>query len=283
VTAPKSRPPAVAGAAASSDDRHFSGLDTSRAHPARRYNYWLGGKDNFAADRESGDRIADVFPTIRIAAVENRRFMQRAVAFLAREMGIRQFLDIGSGIPMRGDVHEIAQAIAAESRVVYVDSDPLVMTHARALTVSTPAGAIAYIEADLRDPDKILDDPGLRDTLNLRQPIALLLIAVLHFLTDQDDPYPLVARLINALPSGSVVVVSHGEETLNAAVDRAGRNAGHGAFQPRTSDEVARFLAGLELLAPGLVSIVDWRPDDDPNPAASAADTTAYGAVARLP
>jgi S-adenosyl methyltransferase len=283
VTASEPRPPATAGAPASNGGLTKSKIDATRAHPARRYNYLLGGKDNYAADRESADKIAELFPTVRAAALENRRYMQRAVAFLAREIGIRQFLDVGSGIPMPGDVHEIAQAIAADSRVVYVDNDPLVIVHARALRDSTPEGALAYIEADLRDPDTILEAPELRDTLDLHQPVALLFIAVLHFLTEQDDPHAKVARLISALPPGSVVVISHADQTLNDAVARAGPNAGHGAFQPRTSHQVARFLTGLELLEPGLVSIVDWRPDDHPQPEASASAAAAYGAMARLP
>src|SRR5258705_6448220 len=151
-------------------------IDTKSPHPARRYNYWLGGKDHFAADRESGDAIAALFPTVRLAALENRNFMRRAVTFLSREAGVRQFLDIGTGIPAPNNTHEVAQALAPESRVVYVDNDPIVLSHARALLNSTPEGATAYIEADLRDHERILSDPYLRKTLDFSDPVALLLV-----------------------------------------------------------------------------------------------------------
>jgi hypothetical protein len=163
-------------------------FDTSVPHPARRYNYWLGGKDNFAADRESGDAVAAAFPTVRIAAIENRRFLGRAVSFLAQEAGIRQFLDIGTGIASANNTHEVAQSIAPESRIVYVDNDPIVLTHARALLTSTAEGATAYIDADLRNPGRILSDSHLEATLNLSEPVGLILVAILHFIRDEDDP-----------------------------------------------------------------------------------------------
>ena len=262
-------------------------IDTSVPHPARRYDYWLGGKDNFAADRASGDAIAKAFPPIRTAVLENRRFLQRVVTFLAREHRIRQFLDIGTGIPTSPNTHEIAQDIAPESRIVYVDNDPLVMSHARALLTGAEAGATAYVEADLRDPEKILTHPELRDTLNLRQPVGLLLIAVLHFLTDADDPYRHVAQLIKPLPPGSFVAVSHVTHDPLPASPRqqltalTAPGAGNGPFRARTKPEVAQFLPGLELVDPGVVSIVDWRPDQEPKPEASPADTSVYGVVAR--
>ncbi|GAA2553953.1 hypothetical protein GCM10010435_25450 [Winogradskya consettensis] len=177
-------------------------IDTSTAHPARRYNYWLGGKDNFAADRASGDAIAAAFPTTRMAVIENRQFLSRAVTHLTRDAGIRQFLDIGTGLPSADNTHEVAQAIAPDARIVYVDNDPLVLTHARALLTGTPAGATAYLHADLREPERILADPQLAEVLDLTQPVALMLVAVLHFVAESDDPYAKVAHLLDALPTG---------------------------------------------------------------------------------
>jgi hypothetical protein len=254
-------------------------IDSSRPHPARRYNYWLGGKDNFEVDRKSGDDIAARFPTVRLAAIENWRFMQRAVAYLAQQ-GFRQFLDIGCGIPLSPTVHEIVQGIAADARVVYVDNDPMVMAHARALLTGDDESTIAYVEQDLRDVDAILADPALRKTFDLRKPVVLLLVAVLHFLTDKDDPYALVARLIEALPPGSVVVLSHVDE--NNAQFNADAGSEHGSFRARTADEVLEFIPGLELLDPGLVSIVDWRRGINPEPTASAKETAVYGVAARV-
>jgi len=267
----------------------YQPIDTSRPHPARRYDYWLGGKDNFAADRESGDRIAKAFPTIRTAAVENRRFMRRVVSYLAAEAGVRQFLDIGTGIPTSPNVHELAQVVAPAARVVYVDNDPLVVVHARALMTSTPQGATAYVQADLRAPDTVLADPALKATLDLTQPVALLLMAVLHFLYDGDQPYSVVARLVEALPSGSYVALSHATldplpaDTQQRIAAFAVPGAGHGTFRPRTRAKIASFLDGLKLVDPGLVPIVQWRPDRAPRPEASVEDTAVYGAVARLP
>lgn len=272
--------PATGGAPVTSSDSPYSKIDTSVPHPARRYDYWLGGKDNFEADRISGDAIAEDFPTIRLAVLENRKFMRRVVADLARKR-FRRFLDIGTGIPTHPNLHEIAQAIAPDSRIVYLDNDPLVMCHDRALLTSSPEGTVAYIEADLRDPDAILADPVLRETLDFGEPVALFLIAVLHFITDEDDAHACVARLVAALPPGSVVVVSHVGETLSRFNAPAGSK--HGAFRARTKDEVEQLLAGLELLDPGVVSVVDWLPDQEPTPTASAEDTAAYGVVARLP
>jgi len=241
----------------------YNTTDMSRPHSARRYDALLGGRDNFAADRESAARLAEALPSIRAAAIENRRFLRRVVSFLAAEAGIRQFLDIGTGIPTSPNVHEIAQAVASHARVVYVDNDPLVIAHARALTTSTPNGTTASVQADLRSPDTILSHPELRTALDFYKPIGLLLIAVLHFLDDTDDPYTSLARLIEALPSGSYLALSHATfdplppdvvEKLTALADPS---AVYGTFRARTRDEVARFLDGLKLVDPGLVSIVD--------------------------
>jgi hypothetical protein len=262
-------------------------INTSVAHPARRYDYWLGGKDNFPADREAGEAVAAVFPSVRIGVLENRRFMCRAVRFLARELGIRQFLDIGTGIPTSPNVHEVVQAVDPASRVVYVDNDPIVLVHARALLTSSPEGATAYIDADLREPEKILNHPDLLRTLDLSQPTGLLLVAILHFIMDADDPYGVVGRLVGAMPSGSHLVVSHVTADpmppeVFARIDAANAAAGI-PFRFRTREEFARFLDGLEPVPPGIQSITKWRAEDEPQPRPSVADTATYGAVARIP
>jgi hypothetical protein len=260
-------------------------IDTTVPHPARRYDYWLGGKDNFAADRESGDAVAAAWPAIRTAVIENRAFLRRAVTFLAEEVGIRQFLDIGTGIPTPPNVHEVAQGVDPTARVVYVDNDPLVLAQARALMIGTPEGDTAYIDADLRDPGKILGDPDLGRVLDLSQPVALMLISVLHFMTDDADPYGIVARLVDALPVGSYLVASHAtydplpEETAKSL--RSVLDSSPIAVRSRTFDEFAGFLGGLRVLAPGIVSIADWRSDGEPRPRPPAADVCCYGAVAR--
>ena len=271
------------------DDADHSGpppsrVDVRKAHPGRRYDYWLGGKDNFAADRRSGDAVESVVPTIRLSIIENRRFLQRAVRFLV-EAGIGQFLDIGSGMPTDANTHEVAQAIAPRSRVVYVDNDPIVVSHARALMRSSPQGRTDYIEADLRAPQDILQSPQLRATLDMQRPVGLLLLAVLHFIPDADDPYGLVAQLVAGMPPGSYLVMSHGTydplppemiarcEEVNAVIDAP--------WRPRSREEFARFFAGLELVDPGIVSIGSWRPAKwsiVPAPE----DVITYGAVARI-
>ena len=264
-------------------DLLLSRIDTSVAHSARRYNYWLGGKDNFAVDRESGDAIAAMFPTIRTAARENRAFLGRAVAFLAEQAGIRQFLDIGAGLPTANNVHEVAQAIAPESRIVYVDNDPLVLVHAGVLLTSSPEGATAYVDADLREPGKILSAAGVRRTLDFSQPVALMLVSVLQFVPDEDDPYGIVARLVSALSAGSYLVMSHVISdfvTPEAMPDTSASR--HGPFRPRSRAEFARFFEGLELVSPGIVSVAEWQAENEPQPRPTAADVAAYGAVARI-
>jgi hypothetical protein len=184
-------------------------IDTSRAHPARMYDYLLGGKDNFDADRAAIAALLKSVPNARTGARENRAFLGRAVRYLTAEVGIRQFLDIGSGLPTAGNVHEVAQSVAPESRVMYLDNDPIVMAHARALLVSHPAGRTAYVQADLHDPEAILALPAVRETLDFGQPVALMLLAVLHFFPDEEDPHGIVATLLRALPPGSYLVASH--------------------------------------------------------------------------
>jgi len=258
-------------------------VDTSIAHPARRYNYWLGGKDNFPADRKSGDAIAAAFPSVRTAARENRAFLRRAVTFLAGEAGVRQFLDIGAGLPTDDNTHEVAQRLAPKSRVVYVDNDPLVMVHARALlTGGSGVGHMDYVEADARTPDMILQ--AAARTLDFGQPIALMLVAVMQFIPDSDDPYGIVARLVGALAPGSYLVMSHGASDYLDESSRADLAAArYGSIWPRSQAEIARFVAGLELLPPGITSIAHWRADNEPQPRPTVTDVSAHCVVARLP
>jgi len=260
----------------------LSRFDLGVAHSARRYNYWLGGKDNFAADRESGDAIAATFPTIRDSVRENRRFLRRTVEFLAGA-GIDQFLDIGTGLPTADNTHEVAQRITPQARIVYVDNDPIVLAHARALLTSSPEGATAYIDADLREPETILNAPELGDTLDLRRPVGLVLLAVLHFVRDAQDPYGIVTRLVKALPAGSYLVMSHATYDLvdPAKVERLEALSG-GQWRSRSREEVARFFTGLELVDPGVVPIGNWRPSPGTSPP-DPAEIVTYGAVARIP
>ncbi|MBU2667458.1 SAM-dependent methyltransferase [Actinoplanes bogorensis] len=260
-------------------------VDETRVHSARRYNYWLGGKDNFAVDRESGDMIAAAHPTIRTTVVENRGFLRRAVTFLAAEAGIRQFLDIGTGLPTANNTHQVAQGIAPEARIVYVDNDPMVLTHARALLTSTPEGRTAYLEADLREPAKILADPTVREVLDFSRPIAVMLIAVLHFIEDTEEAAGIVRTLAEALPPGSHIVISNGtgdfaDEATRAQFDAMKASGKLDAFI-RTADEVARLVDGLEVLEPGIVPVSDWRAADEPQPRPTPAEVAVYGLVAR--
>jgi S-adenosyl methyltransferase len=261
-------------------------IDVSRPHPARMYDYFLGGKDNFAADRETAAKVLQSWGTVRTAVRENRAFLGRAVRYLVGEAGITQFLDIGTGLPSADNVHEVAQALNPESRVVYADNDPIVLAHARALLASDPRGACAYIDADLREPEKLLSHPATRSTLDFSRPIALMLVAVLHFVPEEDGPRRAVKTLLDTLPSGSYVVASHVTEEHNpeglAGTGRAYGEAGvRGAL--RTSAEFAELVfSGLELVDPGVVLVSEWRPDADglrPLPW----EVNIYGAVARKP
>jgi hypothetical protein len=262
-----------------------SRIDPTKPHPARRYDYWLGGKDNFAADRESGDAVAAAWPTIRLSVIENRHFLQRAVWFLV-DAGIRQFLDIGTGLPTANNTHQVAQSVAPDSRIVYVDNDPLVLVHARALLTSAPEGVTAYLDADVRTPERILDDPELHATLDMDRPIGLLLLAIMHFISNADDPHDVVARLVAALPRGSYLVVSQGTyDPLDAATIEAleTANAASGStahWHARSRAEFTRFFDGLELVEPGIVPISDWRPEPGA-PRPIAADVCMYGGVGR--
>ena len=261
-------------------------IDTEKPHTARIYDYYLGGKDNFAADRRTAERAMQSWPAVRTAVRENRAFLGRAVRFLVAEAVIRQFLDIGTGLPSANNVHEVAQGLVPSCRVVYVDNDPIVLAHARALLTSSPEGKTAYIHADLREPEKILSDPVTRATLDFSQPIALMLVAVLHFVPDEAQPRRIVDTLLGALPSGSYLVASHvtaehDPDTL-AGAGRAYQERGL-TGQIRTADEFAELaFRGLDMVEPGVVSVCDWRPDGDglrPLPA----EVTWDGGVARKP
>ena len=249
-------------------DRLPSGINAGVAHPARVYDYFLGGKDNFAADRALGDALAAQVPSAPFTARANRAFLGRAVRYLVKERGIRQFLDVGTGIPSAGNTHEVAQALAPDSRALYVDNDPVVLAHARALMSSHPDGATAFIQADAREPERILADPALRGTLDLGRPIALMLVSVLPFFRDDEDPQGIVSTLLGALPSGSYLVISHitadfiGPEQAAGAVEE-GKQRGV-TYVPRTQAEVVSFFSGTDLVEPGVVPILAWRPDVGP-------------------
>ncbi len=237
-------------------------FDTSVAHQARIYNYVLGGKDNYAADRAVAEAWTQIYPDLAFAMRANRAFLGRVVRYLAGEAGIRQFLDIGTGIPAPGNTHEVAQAIAPETRVVYVDYDPIVLAHARALLTSS-AGSIEYIDADLRDTGTILEQAS--QFLDFGKPVAITLLAILHAIPDSDDPHAIVARLLDAVPPGSFLAVSHlGADLLGAsrdAIEDVTDRMVQQKMANRTREEVARFFAGTDLVEPGLVPVEDWRPD----------------------
>ena len=244
------------------------------------YDYLLGGKDNFAVDRAAAEEGLKANPDVATAPLQNRAFLRRSVQWLAA--GVRQFLDIGTGLPTSPNVHEVAQAIDPSARIVYVDNDPIVLTHARALLTSTPGGHTAYVDANLSDVDRVL--AGARDNLDLGQPVALLLFAILHFFDDDADPYDLVARLMAPLPSGSYLVISH--MTADHDPVRWGqfveimRKQGIPS-RLRSHDEVARFFDGLDPVDPGIVPILRWRPTEETG--LTDAQVALYGGVARKP
>ena len=245
-------------------DAQAPGFDTRHAHSARVYNYWLGGKDNFAADREAAERAIAANPGIVTDVRANRAFLARAVRFLAAECGVRQFLDIGTGLPTASNTHEVAQAIAPDARIVYVDNDPIVLAHARALLTSTPDGATAYLDADLRDPSAILH--AAAQTLDFGQPIALMLLIILHLIPGSDDPYGIVATLVRALPSGSFLVLAHPASDIRTAqmaemTRRVNARMSGPKATMRDRASITHFFDGLELLEPGVVQPQQWRPE----------------------
>ncbi|MFI2433457.1 SAM-dependent methyltransferase [Streptomyces sp. NPDC018693] len=252
--------PSAAEAAKELRDR----INTAQPHTARIWNYWLGGKDNYEVDRAAGDQIRQLHPGIGEYARADRLFLGRAVRHLVADKGIRQFLDIGTGLPTADNTHEVAQRLAPESRIVYVDNDPLVLAHARALLTSTPEGRTDYLDEDLRNIDAILEHAAR--TLDFTQPVALILLGVVIFIGDDEDPYGLVRRLVDRLPAGSHLVLSHTITSPSMPdVDEAVKfwnEHGTPKLTQRTPEAVTRFFDGLELLEPGVVSCSRWRPED---------------------
>jgi O-methyltransferase involved in polyketide biosynthesis len=258
------------------------GFDTSVAHPARIWDYLLGGKDNFAADREAAEKVLEVTPVVVDVARADRAFLARVVRHLAADLGIRQFLDIGTGLPTANNTHEVAQREAPESRIVYVDNDPIVLAHARALLASNPKGTTAYIDADARDTDRIL--AAAARTLDFSKPVAVMLLGILLFIPDEDNPYGITARLMDAVPSGSYLAITHGASDIQAVAAAEGRYNEHSAvsMKLRTKAEISRFFDGLELTGPGVVPINRWQPDGA-DAAAAGQDLPAYAALGRKP
>ncbi|GAB3466367.1 SAM-dependent methyltransferase [Streptomonospora sediminis] len=258
-----------------------AGIDTSVAHSARVWNYWLGGKDNYAADREVGDYVLAAYPEIVSAARADRGFLIRAVTHLARNEGMRQFLDIGTGLPTHHNTHEVAQAAAPESRIVYVDNDPLVLAHARALLVGSPEGATDYIDADLRDPETVLERAA--GLLDFSRPIALTVLGTMGHIADTGEAYSLVSRYLAALPSGSFLALCDGSRTspeMIEAADRWNETAGL-PYHLRTPEQISGFFTGMDLLDPGVVSATRWRPEE--SEVGIARDADQYCGVARKP
>jgi hypothetical protein len=264
----------------SGDDERAPKFDSSVPHSARVWNYWLGGRDNYAADRAVGDQVREMYPEIVEIARASRAFLVRSVRYLAAEAGVRQFLDVGTGLPTANNTHEVAQAVAPDARIVYVDNDPLVLVHARALLTSTEPGATDYIEADVRDPDKILREAAR--TLDFTQPVALMMLGILGNVLDTAEAHAIVRRLVDAVPSGSYLVVNDGTDTVEAGVESAQVRGDAGdPYCLRSPDLIARFFDGLELLEPGVVSTPRWRPD--PDPAGVPAELGVACGVARKP
>jgi trans-aconitate methyltransferase len=236
------------------------GIDTSRPHPARLYDYYLGGKDNYPVDRAAAEEVLEAAPEVRLMARENRAFLQRVVRFLVGEAGVRQIIDIGTGIPTAGNVHEVAREIAPDTRVVYIDNDPIVRAHANALPIES--NFTRAVLADLRAPEMIVDHPKVRELIDFTRPVALLLIAVLHFVTDEENPYGIVKTLLDALPAGSFLAISHvtndfrrqSASQVAAVYDRA-----TSTVTLRGKEAIATLFDGCELIDPGLVRVPLWR------------------------
>ncbi|MET8827912.1 SAM-dependent methyltransferase [Streptomyces sp. NPDC004610] len=252
-------------------------IDTTKPHSARFWNYFVGGKDNYEVDREIGDQIKEIFPGLVDVAVSSRQFLGRAVRYLAVEQGVRQFLDIGTGLPTADNTHEVAQRVAPDSRIVYVDNDPIVLTHANALLTSTPEGRTAYLDADLYDPDAVLETAA--GTLDFAQPIALIILNTLGHVAEYEQARTLVRRLMAGLPSGSYLVISDSTSTSEGMIAASDAYNASGAvpYYVRSVEEIGGFFDGLELVEPGVAQVTRWRPDGE----ASDVAVDAYGAVGR--
>ncbi|GAA4099117.1 SAM-dependent methyltransferase [Actinomadura miaoliensis] len=256
-------------------------VDRSVPHPARMYDYYLGGKDNFEADRKAADEVLRVLPEARLMALENRAFLGRTVRFLAAA-GIRQFLDIGTGLPTQGNTNEVAHEVAPDARIVYVDNDPMVLVHARALLADRDEGPTVVVEGDVRDPDAILGHPDVRAIIDFDQPVAVLLVAILHFVRDSEDPAGIVERFKRAMAPGSHLVISHGTQDFDperSAEAVRPYDSATAPFVTRSGAEIERFFDGLEMVDPGMVRLPLWRPDGDPPPYLDA--IWVYGGVGR--
>jgi S-adenosyl methyltransferase len=258
-------------------------IDATVPNSARIWNYWLGGKDNYPVDREAGDDYRAIYPEIVEVARASRRFLTRAVRYLAGEAGVRQFLDVGTGLPTEDNTHEVAQRVAADVRVVYVDNDPVVLSHARALLTSTQ-GVTAYIDADLHDPDRIL--AAAARTLDFEEPVALMLLGILGHVEDDDEARSIVKRLVGALPSGSYLTICEGTNDLYEAgveAQRVYNQSGAVPYRLRSARQVAAFFDGLELVEPGVVSAPRWRPDPADLRHGPPAEMDQVAGVARKP
>ncbi|MFD8809932.1 SAM-dependent methyltransferase [Streptomyces sp. NPDC059627] len=256
-------------------------IDTSVPHSARIWNYWLGGKDNYPVDEAAGDAYTEVFPGIVTIARSSRAFLRRNIGYLVSEAGIRQFLDVGTGLPTAQNTHEVAQGLAPEARIVYVDNDPMVLAHARALLTSTDEGATAYIDADVTDPERIL--AAAARTLDFGRPTALILSNILGHVADHDQARAIVNTLMDALPSGSYLSVNDGSRGIDPVFERAQdayNSSGAVPYNLRSIDEISTFFEGLELVEPGVVSVTEWRPEAG----ADAPEVVAeHGGLARKP
>ncbi|MGW2178282.1 SAM-dependent methyltransferase [Streptomyces sp. NPDC001732] len=252
-------------------------IDTTRPHSARFWNYFVGGKDNYEVDRETGDQIRALFPGLVDVAVAGRQFLRRSVSHLVQERGIRQFLDIGTGLPTADNTHQVAQGIAPEARIVYVDNDPLVLAHARALLTSSPEGVTDYVDADLYEPEAILAEAAR--TLDFDRPVALMLLGILGHVSDFGQAREVVGRLMAGLPSGSHLVMYDGTRTSDGmiAAEKAYMESGAVPYYVREPDEIVRLFDGLRILDPGFVRLSEWRPDADS--ATVPADVDAFGGI----
>jgi hypothetical protein len=259
-------------------------IDTTVPHSARIWNYWLGGKDNYPVDRAAGDQYREVFPGILDVARASRQFLARAVRYLAGDAGVRQFLDVGTGLPTADNTHEVAQRVAPESRVVYVDNDPLVLAHARALLTSTPQGVTRYIDADLRKPDTIVE--AASNTIDFTEPVALMLMGIVGHIGDYDEARSIVRRLLDPLPSGSYLALNDGTNVISkvfAEAQEGYNRSGAVPYHLRSPEQIAGFFEGLELVEPGVVSCPRWRPDAPDAAAGPPAEVDAFGGVGRKP
>ena len=256
----------------------MEGIDTTVPHSARIWNYWLGGKDNYPVDRAAGDTFLQAYPGMAAEARANRQFLARAITYLVTEAGVRQFLDIGTGLPTADNTHEISQRLDPACRIVYVDNDPLVLAHARALLTSTPEGVTDYVDADLHEPDKIVD--AAAKILDFSAPIALILSGIMGHIADDEGPHAIVGRLMDRLPSGSYLMLQDGTTVSQANADALEDYNESGAipYNLRTPEEIVRYFDGLEVTEPGVVPIQTWRPDAGAEP---IADVNTFGGIGR--